>query len=52
MTKEEIKIHVEKKLAEAKKRTKICNCCGVKVQELMTSTNGSVCPDCYDICSD
>lgn len=32
--------------------TKRCSHCGRPTTELMTSTHGSVCPDCYDVCSD
>ncbi|KKL87970.1 hypothetical protein LCGC14_1929380 [marine sediment metagenome] len=34
------------------KPTKICSNCGQSTNELMTSAHGSVCPDCYDECSD
>ena len=33
-------------------RPKTCSNCGRTCSELMSSSNGSVCPDCYDKCSD
>lgn len=55
MTQEEIKTYVAEKMAtqKAKKnKTKKCGYCGRETSELMGSARGSVCPDCYDICSD
>lgn len=34
------------------RQLKRCSACGRQTSELMTSSQGSVCPDCYDRCSD
>lgn len=40
------------RLQPSPRRTKRCSRCGRPTSELMTSSHGSVCPDCYDDASD
>jgi len=40
------------RLQPRSKPTKRCGHCGRQTNELMTSAHGSVCPNCYDECSD
>jgi len=40
------------RLQPTPKKTKRCSNCGMATSELMTSAHGSVCPNCYDECSD
>jgi hypothetical protein len=40
------------RLQPTPKPTKRCSHCGRATGELMSSAHGSVCPDCYDECSD
>jgi len=34
------------------RQLKRCENCGCMTSQLMSSSNGDVCPDCYDECSD